>query len=335
MTAVQDLGRFGSQSLGVPVSGALDTDALRLANVMVGNDPSAAALEIRMMGPTIRVEAGQVRVALVGTKTPIEVLGGTAAIIPAGHSVILATETVFRVGAVKDSGVCYLAVEGSFAITPELGSLSTYLPGKMGGVEGRPLMKGDVLPVAGDRPVVGSERRINQGFCINDDDPIRVVLGPQDDWFTASSLQTFLNTDFIVSPKSNRMGMHLDGAVLEHAKGYNIASDGIVAGSIQVPGNGSPIILLADRQTTGGYPKIASVISADLPRLGRKLPGQTIRFSAVDVPEAEALRREAETRFWKVVNALEDVQPSLDSFDARLIRENLISGVVGEDGQDD
>lgn len=332
MTTVQDLGRFGAQALGVSVSGALDRDALRVANALVGNEASAAALEIRMLGPLIRVEGGDVRVALVGTQTPLQIIGENAASIPAGQSVRLPSGTVIQIGAIKDSGVCYLAVEGNFDIGPVLGSLSTYLPGGMGGFEGRALRAGDELPLAGEGAARRAERRVRRSVFGEDNSPIRVVPGPQDDYFTGASVQDFLSAGFEVLPSSNRMALQLAGPVLEHSKGYNIASDGIVAGSIQVPGNGMPVVLLADRQTTGGYPKIATVISADLPRLGRLLPGARIRFAAIDAAEAEELRRVAEARLQAVIGGFETVEFGLDSMDRILMRENLIGGVFGQDG---
>ncbi len=308
MTTVQDMGRFGTQALGVPVSGALDIDALRLANALVGNPPNAAALEIRMVGPTLQVTGGPARVALTGTQVPIEIISETATTIPAGQSALLSPGTRFRIGATRDTGVCYLGVQGSFAIVPELGSLSTYLPGKMGGVQGRALVKGDALPIGGDLPTTGAERRSDQSVLANVG-PVRVILGPQDDYFTPPALRTFLTSRYKVTARSNRMGLQLDGATLSHARGYNIASDGIVAGSIQVTGTGQPIILLADRQTTGGYPKIATVISADLPRLGRMTAGQTINFTPISVEDAETLRRIKEEQFQHALEALETVMP--------------------------
>lgn len=331
MTTVQDLGRFGAQALGIPVSGALDTVSLRLANALVGNSPDSAGLEIRMMGPVIRIAGGAVRVALIGTETQLEIVGESARTVPSGQSVLLAEDTTFRIGPTPDTAVCYLAVQGSFALTPEFGSCATYEPGRLGGVHGRALIKGDTIVISGDGSAQRSERRAGKKDKTKLDGPIRVVLGPQHDHFTEAAVRKFLTATYRVSPKSNRMGLQLEGDILEHSAGHDIASDGIVAGSVQVPGNGLPIVLLADRQTTGGYPKIATVASADLPRLGRMLAGTSIRFTAIDVGEAETLRRNAERTLEQEIKGIENVATNHGDLEAILMRENLISGIVGPD----
>ncbi len=181
-------------------------------------------------------------------------------------------------------------VEGGFDITPVLGSLSTYTRGGIGGIEGRALKAGDAIPL---RLPAAPEREEQMLPSLDLAPPkrFRVILGPQDDYFTEAGIATLLGATYTVTPATDRMGMRLDGPKLEHAKGYNIVSDGIAPGSIQVPGNGLPIVLLADRQTTGGYPKIATVISADLPALGRLVPGSKMAFEAVDIEAAEAAAR--------------------------------------------
>jgi allophanate hydrolase len=155
-----------------------------------------------------------------------------------------------------------------------------------------------------------------------------VVLGPQADFFTEAAIATFLTAEYVVSAQSDRMGFRLDGPVLQHAKGYDIVSDGIVAGSIQVPGSGLPIVMMADAQTTGGYPKVATVISADIPCLGRRRPGRKLRFASVTVREAEGLRREQEATLRRMIGSLRvaDSQAPMDS--ATLLAHNLISGMV-------
>lgn len=325
-TTLQDLGRVGFQSLGLPVSGALDPIALRIANALVGNSEGQGALEIRFLGPTLSVEADAVRVALAGTQAPIEVLEPSRQITPAGRSVTLHRGWKFRIGAVADSGVCYLAVGGGFDAPKVFESQSTYVRGGLGGFEGRALQIGDSLPLAfGDGPT-GLERAALRTFDYGNDGPIRVVLGPQAEYFTEAGLQTFLKQEFTVSREADRMGVRLDGPTIEHAKGFNIPSDGIVTGSIQVPGSGLPIVLLADRQTTGGYPKIAAVASSDLPRLGRMRPGATLRFAAIDVPEAEALRRAQEAQLHDLISGIRLTHGLGENLEDLLLSENLISG---------
>lgn len=332
-TSVQDLGRVGLQSLGVPVAGALDPFGLRLANALAAMPEDAGALEIRLFGPTLRVEAESVRVALAGAETALEVLGPAPARIPAGRSATLARGTVFRVGAVADAACCYLAVAGGFDLAPLWGSVSTYAPAALGGLEGRVLRDGDRLPLAAERAALGGERAAPR-FDHGDPGRCRVVLGPQADYFTDAGLATFLSSAYTVSREANRMGARLDGPALAHAAGYNIPSDGIVSGAIQVPGDGKPIILLADRQTTGGYPKIATVISADLPKIGRALPGARLRFEAVDVAAAEAARRAKEAAFRALLARIAPLGPEAAALRARLMTENLISGAVAGGGEE-
>jgi biotin-dependent carboxylase-like uncharacterized protein len=332
MTTVQDLGRPGWQHLGVPPSGALDHVSLRAANLLVGNAPATGALEIAYQGPTLRVEAESVRIAVAGGRAPIEVFqvenGGSGRSLTVYESVRLLRGQVVRIGALAGSAVAYLAVEGGFAIAPVLGSQSTLTRAAIGGFEGRALRAGDALPLQQQ----AAEERAEVMMPAPDlrpPDRIRIVPGPQDDHFTAAGLRTLLESTYTVSRASDRMGMRLDGPKLEHsAKGYNIVSDGIATGAIQVPGNGLPIVLLADRQTTGGYPKIAAVISADIPALGRMMPGSKIAFTAVGIEAAEAEARQLASDIGAMSAAIAHVRRASVIDTARLLGENLISGTV-------
>lgn len=328
-TTLQDLGRLGHQALGIPVSGALDPDALRLANTLVGNRADEAALEIRMIGPTLRVEVQTVLVALVGTAAPLEVLSPTKRHVPAGQSVRLERDAVFRVPGLRDSATAYLAVSGGFDIPEVLGSRSTYLRGGFGGLNGRDLSEGDRLPLRLEQAEDGAGLRLTQSLRLAVPPRIRVVLGPQQDHFTPAGIETFLRAGFAVTNEADRMGLRLAGPKLEHARGYNIVSDGIATGAIQVPGDGQPIVLLADHQTTGGYPKIAVVISADLPALGRALPGATLRFEAVTVEAAHSARQEHERHVANLMTSIEPVRlEPTDLSSSELLSKNLISGFV-------
>ena len=303
---LQDLGRHGQQRYGVPVSGALDTVSLRIANAVVGNPDGMAALEMFYRGPTLEVATGSVRVAAIGAAFEV-VSGGASRAVPAGQSVRLSRGDRLTVGPCERTLAAYLAVEGGFALPGDLGSLSTFARAGLGGIDGRPLKKGAVLPLAAATAPERAERRAPQ-WDLAPPARVRVVFGPQDDYFTARARQTLIESVYTVSRQSDRMGMRLEGPALEHAKGFNIVSDGTAPGSIQVPGNGLPIVLLADRPTTGGYPKIATVASADVPAFGRLRPGATIGFEAVGVKEAESARRELEERLAALRARLEPVR---------------------------
>jgi allophanate hydrolase len=230
-----------------------------------------------------------------------------------------------------DAACCYLAVEGGFAVERCLASASTYARGGFGGLDGRALQAGDLLPLAREQATERAEFGLAEPPQSSREWPIRIVLGPQQDYFTEAALKSLVRDEFVVSKQSDRMGMRLDGPTLAHRDGYNIVSDGIATGAIQVPGSGQPILLLADHQTTGGYPKIATVISADIPVVGRRKPGDPIRFIAVEVAEAERLCREAEADFQALVANLAPLRPTGELDASRLFEANLISGVVFDD----
>jgi biotin-dependent carboxylase-like uncharacterized protein len=229
---------------------------------------------------------------------------------------------------VEGASTACLAVEGGLALAPFMGSLSTYTRAGVGGLEGRKLRDGDRLPLALAGASARGEKRLAAPFDYGSG-PIRVVAGPQADHFSEAGHATFLGSDYVVSKEADRMGIRFEGPVIAHSeKGPDIVSDGIAPGSIQVPGAGRPIVLLADRQTVGGYAKIATVISADLPRLGRMLPGQVVRFAAVSVAQAEALRRDQERRLAQAVAGLQRAMPQGGIDLDALYERNLIDGVV-------
>jgi biotin-dependent carboxylase-like uncharacterized protein len=324
-TTVQDLGRWGWQAIGVPVSGALDPVALRLGNALVGNPPGAPALEILFKGPRLEVVADSVRVAAAGPGAAIAIDGDGALL--GWQSVTLPRGTVFEVVLGRDAACCVLAVEGGVAVPAVLGSASTYMRGQFGGLDGRALRRDDIVPVARADALPRPELRLPAPPDSGRDRKLRVMLGPQQDRFTEAAVAGLLGGEFRVSASADRMGMRLDGPKLAHRAGWDIVSDAVPLGAIQVPGSGQPILLLADRQTTGGYPKIATVISADLPLAGRHRPGDAIRFAAVTAEEAEELARAASRRLADLAASLEPVRgEALDV--ASLYAGNLISGVV-------
>jgi allophanate hydrolase len=326
-TTVQDLGRPGYQAIGVPVSGALDGFSLRLANALVGNPPGKPALEVLISGPTFEVAADTVRVALAGVGASLA-MGAEKARVGAGQSATLPRGEVIEVVAGRQSACCYLALEGGVAVPLVLGSASTYVRAAIGGLDGRALRRGDFVPLAMARASHRAELRLSSPIVATGDQPIRVVLGPQQEYFTEEAVAAFLGAEFRISQSADRMGMRLDGPCLQHCRGWDIVSEAITTGAIQVPGSGQPILLLADHQTTGGYPKIATVISADLPVVGRRRPGDLLRFAAVTVAVAEALCRAAEHRLAELAARLEQApdHPAIDL--GSLYGDNLISGVV-------
>jgi biotin-dependent carboxylase-like uncharacterized protein len=328
---VQDLGRIGYMALGMPTAGAMDRIGLALANALAGNPANTAGLEIGVMGPDLLVEAESVRIALAGPLSPALLEGADAPSKPleSDRSHLLKRGQILRVGMVEGSSTAYLAVAGGFAIPPFMGSLSTYARAGIGGFEGRKLAADDSLPLTRDSAPAGDERKLASAFDYGSG-PIRVIWGPQDDYFSEAGRQTFVTSEYTVSKEADRMGIRFEGPMIEHSKGADIISDGIGPGAIQVPGAGLPIVLLGDRQTVGGYSKIATVASVDLPRLGRLLPGRTVRFTAISVAEAESLRREQEARLQRAIAGFQVARPAGGIDLARLYEENLIDGIVYE-----
>ncbi|MBM3933142.1 MAG: biotin-dependent carboxyltransferase family protein [SAR202 cluster bacterium] len=297
LTTVQDRGRIGYQRFGVPVSGAMDEFALRVANVLAGNDQNAAALEITVLGPRVRF-LQDTMIALTGGDLSPQINDEPA---PMWKTVAVARDSVLSFGAVQDGTRAYLAIAGGIDVPVVMGSRSTYVKAGIGGHEGRPLKPGDVLSTlpsphgSAFEPIALPPGYIAPAYGGHHE--LRVVAGPQDDRFTAESLSTLLSARFSIGLDSDRMGYRLDGHKLSHVKGADIVSDGNAPGAIQAPGDGRPMILLADRGTTGGYTKIATVISTDLSKVAQALPGQTVSFKTITVEAAHQIYRERESIF--------------------------------------
>ena len=290
-TTVQDLGRVGQLRYGIPPSGPLDVGAFVVANRLVGNADGAAALECTVLGPRFTVEAACV-IAVTGADAPVTINGAAA---ECWTTQPLAAGDTVRIGAARAGVRIYVAFSGGLDVPPVLGSRATYLRGRLGGLEGRSLKRDDVLrlfPAA-----MPAARRLPPSAIppLESEPVIRVILGPQADRFTAEGVAAFLGGAYEMLPQSDRMGARLSGPRVTHVRGHDIISDGIALGSIQVPGDGQPIVLLVDRQSTGGYTKIATVGSFDIGRVGQVKPGQRLRFQAVDVAQAHRLRRSWET----------------------------------------
>jgi UPF0271 protein len=324
-TTVQDFGRPWYQHLGVPVSGALDPLSLRLANAVVGNRQDVAGLEFCYAGPELEVTGGAVRVVIGG---PVDgrIEGRRSEPVPPFQSVLLLPGDILVVGGLNRSMCGYLAVESGFAITPVLGSLSTYTRAALGGHQGRALAAGDELPLA--RVAEPRQEVWLPSAAPSEAGPIRVVLGPDDHHFHQAAIETFLSSEYVVSQEADRIGLRLNGPPLSHCQPFEIPSQGTVNGTIQVPGTGKPIILLADRQTTGGYTKIATVVTADLPRVGRLQPGARLSFEAIAPADAVALARREAARFNALLRNIAPARtlPAADA--AELLALNLVGGFV-------
>jgi biotin-dependent carboxylase-like uncharacterized protein len=286
-TTVQDLGRRGSLRVGIPPSGPMDREAFLLANRLVGNADDAAGLECTLIGP--RIEFADERwVAVTGADMPVTLNG---AAMPRWAGIEVEAGDVLRLGSAQSGVRAYIAVSGGIDTPPALGSRSTYLRGRLGGFEGRALRKGDSLrlgPPSGGAPAEVHEEMIPDYTA---EPTVRVVLGPQDDRFTKGGIAALFEAPYEMTQQSDRMGARLRGARIEHARGHDIISDGVPMGGIQVVGDGQPIVLLADRQSTGGYTKIGAVCSFDIGRVCQVKPGQRLRFRQVSVAEAHEFLR--------------------------------------------
>jgi 5-oxoprolinase (ATP-hydrolysing) subunit C len=306
-SSVQDGGRHGAQRFGLTPSGAMDRLALAAANSLVGNAVFAAAIEIGPFGAAFTAREGAVRIALAGALRNADILGRAAAW---DTSMTLAEGETLTLGFARGGSFSYLAIEGGIQGEPMFGSLAVNARAGLGSPYPRPLQAGDELQTAaaGGAP----EHRIDLPRQL--DGPIRVLMGPQDDEFGDAAKKLFLDSEWKISATSDRMGYRLEGPAIKHLDGHNIVSDGTVNGSIQVPGNGQPIVLMPDRGTTGGYPKIATVISADFGRFAQLPAGKGFRFKAVRMTEAQAEAR----KFAELLRSLPDRIRPIERFDLNI-----------------
>jgi len=284
LTTIQDRGRYGWARYGVPASGPMDSAAFDAANRLVANQPDAAGLEITLTGPTLQA-AADCLIAVCGAEFELRV---GSLDVPTWHAVFVRAGDRIVFGERRSGMRAYLAAAGGIEVPTFLGSRATYLPGQFGGMEGRRLETGDRLQL-GTPQVRSLFEQAGQAWPhklrppYRPDSCVRVILGPQDDYFASEALALFLQAEFHVTPNSDRMGLRLNGPALRHRNRTGIVSDGVTSGSIQVPPDGHPIVMMVDHQTTGGYPKIATVISEDLPLLAQMLPGDSVRFSAAEL----------------------------------------------------
>jgi 5-oxoprolinase (ATP-hydrolysing) subunit C len=324
---IQDGGRRGYRALGVPLSGSLDPILLAAANVLASAPETAAGLEILLAAPELRVESGVVRIGLAGDLSGAVIrAGGARENVASWRGLILRAgdALTLRLG----RGPAYLAFSGGLDLPLALNSRSTFARARLGGLDGRPLKAGDLLrcgEATADGDVVAPPLPLANG-------PIRFMPGPQAERFSSEALALFTQARWRVGADSDRMGLRLSGPRLAHDRGgANIVTDGVTPGAIQVPGDGQPIVLRADCQTSGGYAKIGCVISADLPRLAHAAPGDLIAFAPADHDEAAMARARARQDFadWRA-----RIAPSGSWNAGTLWSENLISGATSGDWRD-
>ena len=302
LMTVQDMGRHGHQHVGLCPGGAMDPIALALANALAGNEPGTAALEITVLGPDLQFDRDTL-VALVGADFEAE--------MPLNRPVLIAGGSRLSISRAARGARAYLAVAGGITVPEVLGSRSTYLPGVFGGLQGRVMKRGDALPLAENSEALSRERfeRLKRkrgssvpwsvpSFTVPAREPIvlHAIEGEHFGEFDANMQRAFFETVWRVTPDSNRMGYRLGGPTLARAKTDEIISGPTCLGSVQVPADGVPIALMADHQTTGGYPRMAEIASADVPRLAQIAPGGTVHFARCGLDMAAELRKDARTR---------------------------------------
>lgn len=293
-TTVQDLGRPGYLRYGIPPSGPVDVVSFLLVNRLVGNPDGAAALECTLIGPRLEMQGASV-ISVAGADMPVTV---NERDVPRWEPVPVRAGDVVKLGPARRGVRAYLAFAGGVDVPPALGSRATYLRGALGGFHGRQLKKGDHLRLGPAPTGTTPARRVRAEMipAFGDDTEVCVVMGPQTDRFAREGIDTFLEHPYEMTPQADRMGVRLKGQPITHTGGHDIVSDGIPLGGIQVVGDGQPIILLVDRQSTGGYTKLATVCSFDIPQIGQAKPGQRLRFNVLTVTDAHDRLKEARRR---------------------------------------
>jgi biotin-dependent carboxylase-like uncharacterized protein len=299
-TTVQDRGRFGYQQFGVPVCGVVDSFAYRLANALVGNFQGQAVLEATIFGPTLKV-LNQGLIAVTGGNL-LPLLNNSS--LPMWESVAVQPDDILQFKGVKNGCRAYIAVAGGIDVPKVMGSRSTYVAGKIGGINGRPLAAGDRLNKGEGAGKAGDRITSDLIPIYSHDIEIRVILGPQDDYFS-EGIDKFFASTFKVSTKADRMGYRLEGSQIMQREAIekSIISEPSVPGGIQVPPDGQPIILLVE-QTVGGYTKIATVISPDIGKVGQAKPGDQIHFRQVEIDKAHQILKEEEEKIEVIKKSL-------------------------------
>lgn len=319
LTTIQDSGRYGYQKYGVVVSGAMDSYDMKLANIAVGNDENEGVLEITMIGPSLKIGKGEL-ISITGADISPTI---NKKKVPRGRPIYIREECILEFGSCKAGCRAYMAVSGGFNIEDVMESKSTYLRGSIGGMQGRALKKGDVIEIKGKSELAGrlinklKESKNNKYFSAPkwymknyydksaNTDEIRVFEDMQFNRFSQKSIDDFFNDEFIVDSKSDRMGYRLSGPQIKLEENMEMVSGEVSFGTIQIPPDGNPIILLADRATAGGYPKIAHVCSCDIPKLVQLKPAEKIRFKKIKLEEADKL-------YIEMLIEIEEVKKSIE-----------------------
>lgn len=304
-TTIQDSGRFGYESLGAPTSGAMDVFSFKVANILVGNAIDEPVLEVTLLGPRIEF-LRDAFISITGANI-IPLINGEKR--PTWSSFPVKKGDVLSFSPMTEGCRAYIAVAGGLKAQNIMGSASTYVRGKIGGISGRPLKKGDILRVKKDDNVERKSYKVKNDYIPTYEEMtnVRIILGPQDDYFSNDAIKKLLSSTYTLTNESDRMGFRLDGPEIRPIDNkYDIITDGLIPGAVQIPGNGKPIIMMKDAQTTGGYVKIANVISVDLPKLAQLKPGGKLRFEEVNLNKAHEL--------------LKDVNKTLDKIKEDLVR---------------
>jgi biotin-dependent carboxylase-like uncharacterized protein len=321
---IQDAGRFGYLRYGVTPAGPMDWAAFRTVAVALGNDARAAAIEISVGGVSVAADDAPLVVAFAGGAFDWRRDGEA---LPAAARLLLCPGQILSVRAGRSGAWTYIGVAGGIDTPVEMGSRSTHVRSAIGGVEGRMLRAGDVLPIgASGASGSATDASIDApwlGGCL---DPVRVVLGPQDDYFEADSLAAFLTETFMLTSTADRMAYRFEGPPIVHARGHDIVSDGIALGAIQIAGDRAPLVLMADQQPTGGYPKLGHVIRADIGRLAQLRPGERCGFGLATLAQARAALRAIEQEIATTPTQLQPHKREMTS--AWLLENNLIDGVI-------
>lgn len=316
-TTIQDKGRWGYQRFGISVAGAMDDFATRVANILVGNDEYSAVIESTFLGPEIQFDCDEI-ISITGADMKPRLNGRQ---VPMWTTVLVNEGDILSFSNAERGLRTYVAFSRGINVPEIMGSKSTFTRGELGGYKGRKLASGDEIDL-GIRDLCNLGGYLPSEFIpiYKEEEIIRVIMGPQDDCFTEEAIDTFLGSKYTITSEADRMGYRLDGPKLTHKNGADIISDGIVFGSIQAPGHGAPIIMMADRATTGGYTKIATVITPDLSILAQMGPGKSVNFKSISLDEAHHIYKECQNR----INYINEVINN-NRFELRKIRRlNLI-----------
>jgi len=299
-TTIQDLGRFGYLKYGVPISGAMDTFSFVAANLLVANNPNDACLEITLIGPELQALA-RTQVAITGGLASPKINGQN---VPMWETLDVQEGDIISFGKIVKGCRLYFSIRGGVNTPLVLGSRSTYVRGMLGGLNGRQLKTGDIIEVFA-KPHLETRLSMSEELMpqFTGRFMMHVILGPQSDMFTEKGMQTFLSNSYKVTSEADRMGYRLEGPTIEHKSKAEIISDALLPGAVQVPRGGKPIMIMRDAQTTGGYPKIAVVVSPDVSLLGQARPDDTVEFSRITIKQA----REKALEYYKLLKNLSNM----------------------------